>query len=351
MMPTVSVVRSRGALEIPDTVAGDVRRLKSQHVLLQKVTHRSLLTSAATYAKHGFTWVLLLVVAPAIFSPATSLARVTNYFAQGIIHEVKPEERQVVIAHEEIPGFMNAMTMPFDVKETNLFATLSPGQKVVFQLHVTEIDSWIDNIKAIGSTANSTNSAGGAPSASKTSLPTHSKNPLRNYKFTNELGQAVSLSDFKGQALALTFFFTRCPIPQYCPRLSKNFEETQLKLAAMENAPTNWHLLSVTFDPTNDAPQVLKAYGERYSYDPVHWSFLTGPPEKIAEFARLCDVQFDPENGLLNHNFRTLIIDASNRLQRVFPISGDLSDSIVKEILQAAKPSAAHSIGNSEAGK
>jgi len=120
------------------------------------------------------------------------------------------------------------------------------------------------------------------------------------------------------------------------PALSRNFEEVQRQIAAMENAPTNWHLLSVTFDPAHDTPEVLKAYGSAYQYDPEHWSFLTGPKDKIAELARLCDFKFDPDNGLFNHNFRTLIIDRSNHLQMVFPTSGDISKSIVQELVKAA---------------
>jgi protein SCO1/2 len=162
------------------------------------------------------------------------------------------------------------------------------------------------------------------------------KNPLRDFKFTNELGHPVSLSDFRGQAIALTFFFTRCPIPEFCPRLSRNFQQVQRKLKAMENAPVNWRLLSVTFDPSHDTPEVLKAYAENYGYDAEHWSFLTGPKDKIAELARACDVTFDPDNGLFNHNFRTLIIDASNHLQMVFPTSGDISESMVRELIKAA---------------
>jgi protein SCO1/2 len=160
---------------------------------------------------------------------------------------------------------------------------------------------------------------------------------LRDYTFTNELGEPITLADFRGQAIALTFFFTRCPIPQYCPRLSRNFEETQRKLTGMTNAPANWHLVSVSFDPTHDTPEVLKAYAESYHYDRAHWSFLTGPPDKIAELARACDVTFQADGGIFNHNFRTLIIDASNRLQMVFPTSGDLSDAIVQELLKAAR--------------
>jgi len=165
--------------------------------------------------------------------------------------------------------------------------------------------------------------------------PARKRNPLRDYKFTNELGQAVSLSDFRGQALAITFFFTRCPMPEFCPRLSKNFQEASRKLSASGESFTNWHFLSITFDPAFDTPAVLKAYAERYQYDPRHWSFLTGPEDKIGELARLSGVKADPDNGLINHNFRTLIIDAANRLQMVFPTSGDLSEAIVSEMRKA----------------
>ena len=157
-----------------------------------------------------------------------------------------------------------------------------------------------------------------------------------NTQFTNELGQPVTLSGFHGQALGITFFFTRCPIPEYCPRLSRNFAEASQKLAAMPNAPTNWHFLSISIDPQMDTPSVLQAYARRYHYDPKHWSFLTGSPEKVRELARESGVTYEPENGLLNHNFRTLIIDASGRLQMNFPIGGNLSEPIVTEMLKAA---------------
>lgn len=270
-------------------------------------------------------------------------ASTTNYFVRGVLKAVKPDEHQLVIAHEDIPNLMDAMTMPFRVKDDAILTNVATGEKITFQLHLTETESWVDHVRPFDA---SQSVASRLPTLSKShfdpeektnsATTTRPQNPLRNFKFTNELGQPVSLSDFRGQAIALTFFFTRCPIPEFCPRLSRNFEAVQRKLRTIENAPTNWHLLSVTFDPARDTPEVLKAYGATYQYDPAHWSFLTGPKEKIAELARLCDVKFDPENGIFNHNFRTLIIDASNHLQMVFPTSGDLSESIVQELLKAA---------------
>jgi protein SCO1/2 len=168
-------------------------------------------------------------------------------------------------------------------------------------------------------------------------LPTP-RSELLTCKFTNELGQAVSLNDFHGQALAITFFFSRCPIPQYCPRLARNFQEASQKLLAASNGPTNWHFLSFSFDPDFDTPAVLKAYGERYQYDPRHWSFLTGAKDKLSVLASESNVTFETDSGFYNHNFRTMIVDASGHLQMVFPTSGDLSDAIVTEILKATSP-------------
>ena len=267
-----------------------------------------------------------------------------------------------MIAHEAIPHFMEAMTMPFRVQDEAMLAKAAPGEKITFQLHLTETESWVDHVEPLenalptaGSRGAFSESVSNSEARTKPGESGRPKNPLRDYKFTNELGQPVSLSNFRGQAIALTFFFTRCPIPEFCPRLSRNFAEVQRQMSARENAPTNWHLLSVTFDPEHDTPELLKAYGATYHYDAARWSFLTGPKDKIAELARLCDVKFDPENGLFNHNFRTLIIDASNHLQMVFPTSGDLSASIVQELLKAAGtnrgPASSTGYVRSEAGR
>ena len=257
-----------------------------------------------------------------------------SFLAQGVVKELKADGKTVVIAHEAIAHYMDAMTMPFKVKAPGELGGLRTGDKIRFCLRVTDTESWIDGISKTCRAPSIESKPASAPAS--TAQATKSRHPLLDYPFTNELGQAVKLDDFRGQALAITFFFTRCPIPDYCPRLSKNFDEASQKLGAMPGALTNWHFLSVSFDPDFDTPAVLKAYGERYQYDPKHWSFLTGPREKISELASLSDVKFQPEGGLINHNFRTLIIDAAGHLQMVFPTSGNLSDAIVSEMLKAA---------------
>jgi protein SCO1/2 len=226
------------------------------------------------------------------------------------------------------------MTMPFKLKDTNALTNFQAGDEILFRLHVTETESWVDQFVKIGTVSLKKNKPPNQ-STSETQI-VRARNPLLDYKFTNELEQPMSLSDFRGQALAITFFYTRCPLPDYCPRLSKNFQEASQKLESMPGVPSNWHFLSFSFDPEFDTPQMLKAYGESYQYDPKHWSFLTGPPDKIAELAQQSGVKYEFDDGLINHNFRTLIIDANGHLQMIFPTSGDLSDEIVAEIVKAA---------------
>jgi protein SCO1 len=210
---------------------------------------------------------------------------------------------------------------------------LKRGDQATFELHVTADESWVDHFQKIGAVS--------LPEKTNRSVHVEPLTPqpdksLLDYKFTNELGQAVSFNDFRGQAIAITFFYTRCPLPEFCPRLSKNFQAASQKLKALTNAPTNWHFISVSFDPEFDTPQALKSYGEFYQYDPAHWSFLTGPKNKISALAKGSGVTYETEGGTINHNFRTLIIDPEGHLQMVFPTSGDISDQIVSEILKAA---------------
>lgn len=275
---------------------------------------------------------LVLLLNP--FTPSGSKAAgppagVQTFDAAGVVVALPAGHETIVIRHGAISNYMAAMTMSFPVKQPAELSTLNVGNEVSFQLHVTRDESWVDSFVRHGRVLPS-------PQAKTAPDEPPRVHPLLHYQFTNELGLPVSLSDFPGQALAITFFYTRCPLPEYCPRLSKNFQEASQKLESMTNAPSNWHFLSISFDPEFDTPDMLKAYGEGYQYDPKHWSFLTGPVDQINQLARACGVTTSADNATINHNFRTLIIDASGHLQMVFPTTGDLSDQIVDQIIQAA---------------
>src|SRR5207249_6945785 len=125
---------------------------------------------------------------------------------------------------------------------------------VSFRLSVTESESWIDHITRVGASTNSVllSSKGGEGAPAGVNI----LDGLSAYTFINEFGRPMNFREYRGQAIALTFFFTRCPIPDYCPRLTKNFLAATRKLEAMPNAPTNWHLFSISFDTENDTPEV-----------------------------------------------------------------------------------------------
>jgi len=286
-------------------------------------------------------WLPLVCGVP--FAELTALAGTSanpaTYSGTGVVMEVKAGEPTVVIRHDAISNYMAAMTMPFKVKDPGELDGRARGDKISFQLHVAESESWVDHIVKIGNVV--------LPAAT-IPAPAVSHHPLLDYKFTNELGQAVSLNDFRGQALAITFFYTRCPLPDYCPRLSKNFQAAEQKLEAITGAPTNWHLLSISFDTEFDSPAMLRAYGNSYQYDSAHWSFLTGPADKIGELARQAGVSFQAGDGTFDHNFRTLIVDAAGHLQMVFPTGGDLSDQIVSEILKATAATNSPALTNAQ---
>jgi protein SCO1 len=275
----------------------------------------------------------LAAASPVPLEPASANER--TFDARGFVRELRADGQSVVIRHEAVSNYMDAMTMPFRVKQPGELKELRAGDEITFRLHVNAAESWIDRIKRAGNTGpHAVGAAGERPLHEPEAVPP--TRPLRDYRFTNELGRVVSLGEFRGQALAITFFFTRCPIPDYCPRLSRNFEEASQKLGSLPGAPTNWHFLSVSFDPAYDTPAVLEAYGKTHHYDPARWSFLTGPADQVNELAGLSGVAVEPDGSLFTHNFRTLVIDAAGRLQTTFPFGGNLSDALVGEMLKAA---------------
>lgn len=264
-----------------------------------------------------------------------SAGTVQSYSVKGVVRELKSDGRAIVIRHEEIPGYMEAMTMPFRVRATNELAGLKPGDEVSFRLQVTEDSSWIDRVQRTGKTT--------ALEVPKPELVSPTNEPgvfrlesIPDFALTNEFGQPVSLRQSKGRALAMTFFFTRCPIPEYCPRLAKNFQGAVTKLKSMAGGPTNFHFLSISFDPI-DTPLVLRTYARSYGYDSNHWSFVTGNAEQIQELARGFGVAVKLEGGTYDHGFSTAVFDATGKLQNMWPIGGDMTDQIVNEIVKGAR--------------
>jgi protein SCO1/2 len=273
---------------------------------------------------------------PAASAPATATNQ--QFFqVKGVVKELKTDERTVVIKHEEVTNYMPAMTMPFEVKNTNELRGLQAGDVVGFRLIVTDQDAWIDHLTKLNTPSPVEQPSRPTVRLARDVDPLNVGDSLPEYHFTNELGEAVSTSQFKGQALAFTFFFTRCPYPTFCPLMSRNFEEAQKKLLTGPNAPIKWHLLSISFDPEFDSPAVLKTYASRYDYDPAHWSFVSGALIDLTAIAEQVGAFFGhDETGAVQHNLRTVVVDASGRVQKIFPNNKWTSDELVAEIIKAA---------------
>jgi protein SCO1/2 len=160
---------------------------------------------------------------------------------------------------------------------------------------------------------------------------------LPEYHFTNQLGQAISTAQFKGQALAITFLFTRCPYPQYCPLLADHFAETQRKLLSMPKAPGNWHLLTISFDPEFDTPEVLRRYAEAHGADTNRWTFATGALIDVTAIGEQFGLVFwNQQAGIISHNLRVVVIDPNGRVQRIFKGNDWQPADLVAELVKAA---------------
>jgi len=262
----------------------------------------------------------------------------TVYTVEGTVERTYPGEARIQIAHAEIPGYMEAMTMDFDARDTAAVLGLQPGDRIRFQLVITETNGWIENVRRIRAAERPLEPR---LASTRTRPPTWMP-PLKigevipDSPFTNELGNAVKLSDYRGQALAITFIFTRCPFPDYCPRMSRQMAQVRDSLPSIPNAPTNWHLFSVSFDPAHDQPKVLLDYRRNLSIEEGRWDFLTGAPDDIKRFCERFGVYFMRDRGTIDHNLMTAVIDTQGRLQRLFPGNKWRPDELIDELASAA---------------
>ncbi|HMJ92295.1 MAG TPA: SCO family protein [Candidatus Acidoferrum sp.] len=263
-------------------------------------------------------------------SPASSSATDTNrtvYQVKGVIKKIMDNGKSAEIAHEEIPDYMAAMTMDFTVKTPSDMSGLKPGDSVGFDMVVTSNDGWIERVRKIAPqntnshpaniTINTTNEGPMKFRKSPIVEPLEIGDQVPDYKFTNHWGEAISFAQFRGRALGVTFVFTRCPFPTYCPRMNNNFAGAQQKLLAA-GGPTNWALLSVSIDPEFDRPKTLAAYSKSYKPDSNHWQFVVGDYWNLDGLTEQVGLQFWKQDNSINHNLRTAVFDTRGRLQKIF---------------------------------
>jgi protein SCO1 len=234
-----------------------------------------------------------------------------RFQVHGVLHKISPDHRRAVIAHEDIANYMKAMTMEFEIGDPREATALERGDVLAFRLSVTETKSWIDEIRKTGHAELPAypNEAEKPPPTIDASLP--------DVALIDQSGRSFHLSELRGRALAITFFFTRCPLPNFCPLMNRNFEEVERDLTSKGMAD-RWQLLSVTIDPANDTPEVLASYAANYEMKPQQWVFATGAPDDIRKLGATFGLEFSETNGQINHNLRTVVIDPDGKVRRVF---------------------------------
>jgi protein SCO1/2 len=253
---------------------------------------------------------LLLICAVGCRSEKPTAER--RFPIEGRVVSVDPAEHTITLDHHEVVGYMKAMTMGFPVRDAWVFKVVHPGDTVQATLVVAN-DVHLENI----SVTQARDSAD-LSSTSTMHLPQKGE-AVPDFYFVNQEGRPIHLAQFHGQPLLVTFIYSRCPLPNYCIRMSNNFAEIAQSLQQRNPAAfAKLQMLSISIDPEFDDPKVLRAYGKNYAgaVDPdlKHWSLATGKPSDIRKAAEYFGLSYETRNGQIIHDLRTALVDADGKI-------------------------------------
>jgi protein SCO1 len=243
-----------------------------------------------------------------------------RYPVTGLILKIDRPHQTFVASCAAIPNYMDAMTMPFSVRDPKLLDGLESSMQVDFTLVVEEDDSYVENIKVhsyqnleqepllvrrlqLLDSLDKTN-----PVLSTLSLG----QPVSDFTLIDQTKKRITLSQFANKVVAITFIYTSCPLPNYCFRLSSNFGRLQKRFA--DQLGRDLILLSITIDPVHDQPEVMAKYAETWKADPNSWHFLTGSLSDVKQVCRSFGVNYWPDEGTLTHSLHTVVIDRQGKL-------------------------------------
>jgi protein SCO1 len=238
----------------------------------------------------------------------TFSACAAHHTTTGLVLRVDPSSATVTISHDAFPGYMDAMAMPFDLKGSARAATLSPGDRVRFRLAVKGGHSSVDRVEVV-SAAPVDAGLQNTP-AVPVLVPVGMAMP--DFELTDQAGEPVVLSALKGKVVAVTFIYSRCPLPDYCPRMVENFKAVRARFAGRMDRDLVF--LTISFDPRYDTPEILARYAASQRAGGPGWHFLTGDPAKIERVCNAFGIQYFAEEGLITHTLQTAVIDREGRL-------------------------------------
>ena len=244
-----------------------------------------------------------------------------TYPLRGKIVSTNPTTGEVTIDHQAIPGFMGAMTMPYKLRDNRILSELHPGDQVTADVLVSQTPDaavFVDHFVVTGQ----------AKPDYRPAVQFHVPQPgdkVPDFRLINEDGRPIHLGQFRGKALLLTFIYTRCPLPDFCPRVTRNFAVLEKSLAADPALYGKTHLLCASFDPDGDTPERLKSYGETYMGPEApkafaHWDFAVSSRTELHPMAQWFDVGLTNEpDGTITHTLSTTLIGPDGNVVRFYP--------------------------------
>ena len=255
-----------------------------------------------------------------------------TYQLQGQVLVVKPETNEILVKHEDIPGFMPAMTMPYHVKEPALLKDRAPGDLINATLQVAPDLAWLSAITKTGSAPLPEDAATKIPAAAGVHL-LKPGDEVPDTALVDQDGSPLALPDWRGSAVVVTFIYTRCPLPQFCPLMDRRFAEIQSLVAANPALRGRVRLLSISFDPATDRAMVLRAHAAKVAADPAVWRFATASEERVDRMAATFGVNVIREkDGTITHNLRTAVIDPRGRIVSIHDSNAWSASTIVDEL-------------------
>lgn len=264
---------------------------------------------------------------------------VKTFPIRGKIVSVNTAKGSVVLDHEAVPGFMDAMTMSYKLKDSGIVGELHPGDRITAKLLVHKTSNGYEDprLDEIVVTAQ-------AKPDYKPAVQYHvpaAGDVVPDYKMVNQDGRTIHLAQFKGRVLLLTFIYTRCPLADFCPRMSRNFGEIDKALHTDPALYKATHLLSISFDTKYDTPAVLKNYGGVYTggANPkiAHWDFAVPATDELNSMAQFFDLGVTPgDSGTLNHSLSTAVIGKDGKLRAWYPTNEWTPGEVLAAVKRAA---------------
>ncbi len=265
-----------------------------------------------------------------------------RYPLRGQVVSVDREAKKATIDHKEIEGFMPPMTMVFPIREDWVWDDLLPGSEIRAELVVDNTAKepyWLEKIGII-----SPADPGAPPPANdKWAQPGQ---VVPDFSLTNQDGKRISINSFRGKALAVTFIYRECPLPEYCIQMSRHFSDVANQLNADAERREKMGLLSISFDPARDTPQKLKSYGLGYlgkdAKDLGVWQLAVGSDKEVRKLADFFGLRYEVDANdktQFNHSLRTAVIGPDGKVVRVFSGNDWTPAELLRELDAAVEAS------------